>query len=132
LADLAGAIDGALKGALGQKQRAHLAQVVIDDRLAADKAERLDQLPDPDARQLRVLAKQPWISSLNGSSLDGRSGQRKPGGASERSATLIVLRARPVRRTSSLIETPRMKCSRRSSAQRSTSSTTLLSWSRWQ
>src|SRR6202007_1022832 len=59
LADLAGAIDGALKGALGQKQRAHLAQVVIDDRLAADKAERLDQLPDPDARQLRVLAKQP-------------------------------------------------------------------------
>jgi hypothetical protein len=59
---------------------------------------------------------------LNGSSFDHRSGQRNPGGASERNAARIVLRASPVRRVSSLIDTPRTKCSRRSSAQRSTSS----------
>ena len=48
-----------------------------------------------------------WISSLNGSSFDGRSGHRNIGGRSERNATRIVLRASPVRRTSSLIDTPR-------------------------
>src|SRR5271165_5184890 len=40
------------------EQRAHLAQVVIDDRLAAIETERLDQLPDPDPRQLRITAQQ--------------------------------------------------------------------------
>jgi hypothetical protein len=69
--------------------------------------------------------KSSWISSLNGSSFDGRSGQRNPGGTSDLSAVLIVLRASPVRRINSLIETPRTKCSLRSSAHRSTSSTPL-------
>jgi len=56
LADLPGAIDGALEGALGQKQRSHLAHVVIDDRLAALKAQGLDQLADPHPRKLRIAA----------------------------------------------------------------------------
>jgi hypothetical protein len=63
------------------------------------------------------------ISALNGSSFDGRSGHLNAGGSLERNATRIVLRASPVRRISSLIETPRTKCSLRNSAQRSTSST---------
>jgi hypothetical protein len=36
-----------------------------------------------------------WISSLNGSSFDGRSGTRNTGGASDRNARLIVFRANP-------------------------------------
>ena len=51
----------------------------------------------------------------------------KPGtvhGASERNALRIVFRDRPVRRASVLIDTPRTKCSRRSSAHSSTSSKT--------
>jgi hypothetical protein len=63
---------------------------------------------------------------LNGSNTDGRCGHRNAGGTSERSAARIVLRANPVRRASSLIDTPRTKCSRRSSAQRSTSSNAFL------
>jgi len=63
---------------------------------------------------------------LNGSSFDGVRERSYVGGACERSATLIVLRASPVRRINSLMETPRTKCSLRKSAQRSTSSTTLL------
>jgi hypothetical protein len=35
LADLAGPVDGALVGATGQIERAELAQVVVEDRLAA-------------------------------------------------------------------------------------------------
>ena len=48
-----------------------------------------------------------------------------PGSAQRgrRGAARIVLRDMPVRRASSLIETPRTKCSRRNSAHRSTSST---------
>jgi len=42
-----------------KKQRAHLAQVVIDDRLAAPIAQRLDQLADPDTGQLRLVVQQP-------------------------------------------------------------------------
>jgi hypothetical protein len=42
-----------------REQRPDLAQVVIDDRLAAIEAQRRDQLPDALPRQLRVLAQQP-------------------------------------------------------------------------
>jgi hypothetical protein len=41
-----------------QKQRAHLPQIVIHDRLAAGKPERLDQLPDPHPRQPRIAPQQ--------------------------------------------------------------------------
>jgi hypothetical protein len=41
------------------EQRPDLAQVVVDDRLLPIEAERLDQLPDPDAGQLRIAAQQP-------------------------------------------------------------------------
>jgi hypothetical protein len=105
-----------------QEQRPHLAQIIVDDRLAAHEAQRLDQLAHPHARQRGSSLSSRWISSLNGPSFDGRSGQRNPGSASERNAARIVLRARPVRRANSLIDTPRTKCSRRSSDQRSTSS----------
>ncbi len=101
---------------------AHLPQVVIDDRLAAIEPKRLDQLTDPDPMQRRI----PTQKLVDGSSFDGRSGQRNLGGASERNAERTVLRAKPVRRINSLIETPRTKCSLRSSAHCSTSSTLLL------
>ena len=69
LADLAGSIDGALKRPRRRReQRADLAQIVIDDRLADGAAQRLQQLPNPDAGQLRIALQQPWISGLNGSS----------------------------------------------------------------
>jgi hypothetical protein len=61
--------------------------------------------------------------SHQGSKRDFESGHRNVGGSLERNAARIVLRAKPVRRINSLIETPRTKCSLRSSAQRSTSST---------
>jgi len=41
-----------------REQRAHLAQVVIDDRLAALKARQRDQLAHPLARQLRISPQQ--------------------------------------------------------------------------
>jgi hypothetical protein len=41
------------------KQRPHLAEVVIDDRLARTAAQRLKQLTDPDPRKRRILAQQP-------------------------------------------------------------------------
>jgi hypothetical protein len=41
-----------------REQRPDLAQVVIKDRLAAVPAQRLEDLADPDARQIAVLAKQ--------------------------------------------------------------------------
>ena len=60
LADLPGSIDGALERPWRrQEQRPHLAQVVIDDRLAAIEPKRRDQLPDPLTRQPRIAAKQP-------------------------------------------------------------------------
>ncbi len=58
LADLAGTIDSALVGARSLKQRAHLAQVIVDDRLRTGKAERLDQLSNPDAGELGVATQQ--------------------------------------------------------------------------
>src|SRR3954453_12181462 len=61
-----------------------------------------------------------WISSLNGSSFEPGDARRYDGASAERNAARTVLRDKPVRRASSLIETPRTKCSRRSSAHRST------------
>src|SRR5215218_8960482 len=59
LADLPRPIDRALKRPRRVKQRPHLPQVVIDDRLAAIKAQRSDQLPDPLPRHPRVGLQQP-------------------------------------------------------------------------
>ena len=60
LADLARPIDRALKRPRRRReQRPHLAQVVIDDRLAAIEAQRRDQLPDPLTRQRRIAVEQP-------------------------------------------------------------------------
>lgn len=126
LADLPRPIDSPLICPCALEQWAHLPQVVIDDRLPAIEPKRPDQLTNPHPRQRWVPAQQLMDLSLNGSSFDGRSGQRNPGGASERNTERIVLRAKPVRRTNSLIETPRTKCSRRSSAHCSKSSTLLL------
>jgi hypothetical protein len=59
LTDLPRAVEGALEGALGSEQGAQFAQALIDDRLAAVEAERLNQLTDADRRQPRILAQQP-------------------------------------------------------------------------
>jgi len=59
LADLPGPINRALVGARRPEHRAHLTQVVIDDRLAAIKPKRRDQLPDPLPSDLRVIPEQP-------------------------------------------------------------------------
>ena len=54
---LATTIDRALKGAWPRRvARAHLSDVVIDQRLAADEAQLADQLKHPDRRQPRILA----------------------------------------------------------------------------
>jgi hypothetical protein len=59
LADLRRPIDGALKRPGRGEQRADLAQVVIDDRLAPVEPQRRDQLTDPLPGHRRVLAQQP-------------------------------------------------------------------------
>jgi hypothetical protein len=60
LADLARSIDGALERPWRrQEQRPHLAQVVVDDRLAAVEPQRHDQLPDPLAGHPRLDLQQP-------------------------------------------------------------------------
>ena len=54
-----------------REQRPHLAQIVIDDRLAAIEAQRRDQLADALARAASdPRSSSRWISSLNGSSFD--------------------------------------------------------------
>ncbi len=58
LADLPRPIDGPLVRAGALKQRAHLPQIVINDRLAAIEPERLDQFPDPDTGQRWLAAQQ--------------------------------------------------------------------------
>jgi hypothetical protein len=58
LADFAGPIDGPLIGPRPGEQRADLAQVVIDDRLAPVEPQRRDQLTDPLPGQRRVLPEQ--------------------------------------------------------------------------
>ena len=71
LADLPGPIDRPLKRPrCRRKQRPDLAQIVIDDRLAAIEAQRRDQLTDTLARQPRIGFSSRWTSSLNGSSFD--------------------------------------------------------------
>ena len=126
LADLARAIDRALKRPGRIKQRPHLAQVAIDDRLAAIEPQRRDELPDPLPGQLRVGLQQPVDLDLNGSSFDPAAGREYFGAVAERNAERIVLRSRPVRRAISLIDTPSTKCIRRISAHCSTSTTDLL------
>src|SRR6202041_1278899 len=58
LADLPRPIDGPLVRAGALKQRAHLPQIVINDRLAAIEPERLDQFPNPDTGQRWLAAQQ--------------------------------------------------------------------------
>jgi hypothetical protein len=60
LAEHARAVARALEGARsGQEERAQLAQVVVQDRLASRVALLCDQLADPPAGQTGVVAKQP-------------------------------------------------------------------------
>jgi hypothetical protein len=60
LADLRRSIDRALETPRRRReQRPQLAQIVVQDRLGARVAERLDQLPDPLTGQLGILAQQP-------------------------------------------------------------------------
>src|SRR5579884_169333 len=58
LTDLPRSIDGPLMRPELEEQRSDLAHVPIDDRLATIEPQRLDQLPDPDARQPWVPAQQ--------------------------------------------------------------------------
>jgi hypothetical protein len=72
LDDLARPIDRPLKGPRRrQEQRPHLAQIVINDRLASRAAQRRQQLAHAHPRQLGVLAQQPVDLILNGSSTRG-------------------------------------------------------------
>jgi hypothetical protein len=59
LADLPRPVDRALKRPGHDEERADLAQVVIDDRLAAVEPQRRDQLADPLPRHRRVALQQP-------------------------------------------------------------------------
>jgi hypothetical protein len=123
LADLARTIDRALKRPRRQKQRTHFAQIVINDALAATEAKPLDQLTNADLRQLRIATQQhvnlvPERVQLRRAlrALEPRRirrAQRRPDGVARQPRSTLQL----------LIETPRTKCSRRSSAHRSTSST---------
>jgi hypothetical protein len=54
LHQLAGAVDGALKGALDQKPRADLAHVVVEDRLAAVIAKLAGHLAQPQRLDPRI------------------------------------------------------------------------------
>ena len=77
LADLARAIDRALKRPRARReQRPDLTQVVIDDRLAAIKPQRRDQLADALPRQLRIAAQQPM--DLVPKRVQLRRGRRSP------------------------------------------------------
>ena len=76
LADLPGSVDGALVGAPGGKARAHLAQVVVEDRLAALIAELGDQLADAGARDPGSAAQQSLDLLPEGIELGGPSASR--------------------------------------------------------
>lgn len=71
LAELTGTVDGALVGALGSQQRAQLAQVLVEDRLAADVAELGDQLADAGVGDPVIGAQQPLDLGLEGVELGG-------------------------------------------------------------
>jgi hypothetical protein len=71
LEDLAGTVDRAPDDARpGQVARAHLAQVVVEDRLAAPIAELCEQFLHARARQARVGAQQAVDLVLKGSSFE--------------------------------------------------------------
>ena len=73
LANLARPIDRPLKRPRRRrKQRPDLAQIVIDDRLGRRAAQRLEQLADPDPRQLGVVLEQPMDLVLEGIELGPR------------------------------------------------------------
>lgn len=74
------------------KERVHLADVVIDDRLATLEPERLDQLADALARQLGIIIEQPMDLVLKWTSLDAAGSRRYACGVADRNATLIVFR----------------------------------------
>src|SRR5215216_2173152 len=76
LQKLPGAVAGALIGARRQIERPHLAQVVVEDRPRAPIAILLERLPQPLARQARIIPQQPVISALCGSSFEPRGPQR--------------------------------------------------------
>jgi len=77
----------------------HVANAVGLRRLATGAtAARLDPLADTNPGQTWILAQHRWISSLNGSSFDGRARRSRRGGPADRNAARIVLRANPVRR----------------------------------
>ena len=117
LADLARAINRPLKRPRRRReQRADLAQIVVDDRLAALKAQRRDQLADALPRQLRIRPEQPVDLVLERIKLRTRRRPRIARPSSLLSALRIVSRCRPVRRWISRIDKPRTKCSRRTSA----------------
>ena len=126
LADLPRAINGPLVRARRQEQRADLTQVVIDDRLGAIEPERLDQLPDPDPRELRIILQQPMNLLLERVKLRRALRHTKHRRLLRAQRRPDRVPRQPVRRSSSLIDTPRTKCSRRNSAHCSTSNTTLL------
>jgi len=126
LADLARPIDRALRRPRGREQRPDLTQVVIEDRLAANPARRLKQLPDPDTRKVGIVTQQPRDLRLERIKLRPAGARRYAGGASLWIARLTVSRCSPVRRLISRIDKPRTKCSRRISAHCSTSTTPVL------
>ncbi len=72
LADLPGPVDGALVGAPGGKARADLAQVVVEDRLAALITELGEQLADAGAGDAVVRAQKALDLLLEGVELGGR------------------------------------------------------------
>src|SRR5207245_9580406 len=59
LAEHTGPVPRPLEGALTLEERSHLAQVVVEDRLAADVALLLEQLANPLARKPGIRTQQP-------------------------------------------------------------------------
>ena len=102
------------------QQRPDLAQVVIDDRLAAVEPQRRDQLPDPLSAHRRLVAKQPMDLRLERIELRAHrpapiAGRRR---RAQRRPNRVARQPRPPRQL--LDRHPPTKCSRRSSAHRST------------
>jgi hypothetical protein len=126
LDELAGTVDRALERAWRVNDRPHLAQVVVDDRLRALEAERLDQLADAHAGERRVIAQQAQDLVLERVELRALGCTPVASGASLLSARRIVSRRRPVRRWISWIDSLRTKCRRRTSAHCSTPTTSVL------
>ena len=98
-------------------------KIVVDDRLAAIEPQRLDQLPNPLARQPRPGLSNSWISVLERIQL--RRSRRPPKDRwplrPNRPSDRIAID--PIPPGDLLDPDPGTKCSRRNSAHRSTSST---------